>query len=338
MPSLEERLGLPRVVEPARSLPQGAQRLDPDLPLRPAEMEIAVDTLCLDSTSFRQLAESNGGAEGVGAAVLRIVGERGKMHNPVTGSGGILIGTVAAIGAEFPDAPPVGSRIVGLGSLTLMPLRLENVADVDPRSASVAVEGTAYLAAAVPWAYLPEDLPRSAAISAFDVCNAASETRSLARHGVNNVLVLGGGHAGLLAVAAGREALGPDGKTILADYDEAVCERARRLGLCDVVIRTDLRDPVGALETLEAQGLGPADLTVVVVNATGCEPAAILMTADTGTVLFFSMATSFTAAALSAEGMTSTARMLVGSGYAPDRGGYALDLLRRFPELQDMFV
>ncbi len=48
-----------------------------------------------------------------------------------------------------------------------------------------------------------------------------------------------------------------------------------------------------------------ADLTVVVVNATDCEAAAILLTADHGTVLFFSMATSFTKAALGADGLAS---------------------------------
>ena len=67
---------------------------------------------------------------------------------------------------------------------------------------------------------------------------------------------------------------------------------------------------------------------MVVVNATGCEPAAILLTADDGTVLLFSMATSFSAAALAADGIGSAARMVIGSGFAPDRGAYALELVR----------
>jgi L-erythro-3,5-diaminohexanoate dehydrogenase len=77
---------------------------------------------------------------------------------------------------------------------------------------------------------------------------------------------------------------------------------------------------------LSDAGAPPADLTVVVVNATRCEPTAILATRDDGTVLFFSMATNFTTAALTADGMTSCARMIVGSGYTPDAGSYALDL------------
>jgi hypothetical protein len=46
------------------------------------------------------------------------------------------------------------------------------------------------------------------------------------------------------------------------------------------------------------------------------------------------MATLFTKAALGSDGLASSARMLVGSGYAPDRGAYALELLGRDQRLQ----
>jgi L-erythro-3,5-diaminohexanoate dehydrogenase len=94
-------------------------------------------------------------------------------------------------------------------------------------------------------------------------------------------------------------------------------------------VATDLRDPLAALEAAREAGAPPADLTVVVVNATGCEAAAILMTAPAGRILFFSMATSFGTAALTSDGLSSDARMVIGSGFSPDRGAYALELVRR---------
>jgi L-erythro-3,5-diaminohexanoate dehydrogenase len=139
--------------------------------------------------------------------------------------------------------------------------------------------------------------------------------------------VLGGGHAGLLALAAAREALGSHGRTVLIDSSASVCARAERLGLCDDALSVDLRDALGALGAVQALGIPRADLTVVVVNAKGCEAASILLTADHGTVLFFSMATSFAKAALGSEGVSSNARMIIGSGYAHDRGAYALELI-----------
>ncbi len=330
MSSLIEALGTERVLEPPGALPQAARRLDASLAMRRYEMELEVDTLAIDSTSFRQLVEANAAeADRVAAAIMAIVTDRGKMQNPVTGSGGILTGTVRAVGDSFPNPPRVGTRLVSLASLTLIPLRLHAVGDIDVGSSHVPVSGTAYLSWLAPWTAYPEEVPLQAALAALDVCNAASQTRALVGTDTQNVLVLGGGHAGLLALAAARDRCAPGAQLVLIDAEERICERARHLGLCDIALRLDLRDAVGALRRLEEAGLPRADVTVVVVNASDCEAAALLLTADHGTVLFFSMATSFTRAALGSEGMASTARMLIGSGYAPDRGAYALELVGR---------
>jgi len=330
MSSLIEALGAERVLEPPGALPQAALRLDATMPMQPYEIEIGVDTLCVDSSSFRQLVESNDhDPVKVGEAILAIVAERGKLYNPVTGSGGILTGTVRAVGDAHPEPPPVGARVVTMVSLTLTPLRLDAVGEVECSSPHVPVTGTAYLPSGSPWVAYPDDIPFDAALAALDVCNAASQTHSLIDEGTRTMLVLGGGHAGLLALATARDALPGSGRLVLIDADERICERARRLGLCDVALRIDLRDAIGAVRSLEAAGVPRADLTVVVVNASDCEAAAILLTADSGTVLFFSMATSFTKAALGADGLASGARMVIGSGYAPDRGRYALELIRR---------
>jgi L-erythro-3,5-diaminohexanoate dehydrogenase len=58
-------------------------------------VRIKVERLNLDAASFRQLFTKHGGdGDAVRAEVLQIVRTRGKMHNPVTGSGGMLVGTV----------------------------------------------------------------------------------------------------------------------------------------------------------------------------------------------------------------------------------------------------
>jgi L-erythro-3,5-diaminohexanoate dehydrogenase len=309
--------------------------LDVTLPLQPYEVELAVEMLAIDSTSFRQLAEANGrDPAAIADAIVQIVAERGKMHNPVTGSGGILMGKVSGVGDAYDDPPPVGARVISLASLTLTPLRLSSIGDVDPRSSHVPVSGTAFLPRSAPLAPYPADIELTAALAALDVCNSASQTRALIDGETRTVLVLGGGHGGLLALAAGRECLQPGGRLVLVDADERICRRARELKLCDLALCVDLRDAVAAAESLQAAGVPRADLTVVVVNASDCEAAALLLTADHGTVLFFSMATSFTKAALGSEGMASTARMLIGSGYIADRGEYALELVRRNERLE----
>jgi L-erythro-3,5-diaminohexanoate dehydrogenase len=326
-------LGADRVIAPAGALPQPAERLDASGPVRPHELELSVDRLCLDSTSFEQIsAAADRDPERIGERILEIVAGRGKMHNPETDSGGVAVGAVTAVGSRFEGpAPAIGDRIVTLASLTLTPLRLQTVEHVEPGSPQIAVQGCAYVAERSPWGPVPDDLPLEPALAAYDVYGAASHTRALAPAG-GCVCVLGCGHAGLLALAAARD--GAEGATTVAvDADPAAVARAEELGLCDFAVVADLRDPLAAAEAAGAAGAPAADLCVFVVSAAGCEPAAILLTDDAGTVLFFSMATSFQTAALTADGMGSRARMLVGSGYAADEGAYALELLRRNPAL-----
>jgi L-erythro-3,5-diaminohexanoate dehydrogenase len=324
---VRQRLGADRVLDPPGSLPQPAERLDPSGPVRPYEFEVAVERLLIDSTSFRDLGERAGGdAARMAKRIIEIVSGRGKLHNPDTDSGGVLSGTVADVGGRFEDPPASGDRIVTLASLTLTPLRLDAVEHLDPTFPLVEVAGTAYISDRAAWAPMPDDLPLATALQIHDVCAAASQTRALAAPG-DTVYVLGAGHGGKLVLAAARDAT--DGGTVVAvDVDPGAIDRATRLGLCDIGVTVDLRDPLAALEAVRAAGAPPANLAVVTVNTGGCEPTAILLTAEQGTVLFFSMATGFSAAALAADGIGSEVRMLIGSGYSPDRGAYALELVR----------
>ncbi len=332
---LRQRLGADRVAAPPGALPQPADRLDASGPVRPYEFEVEVERLCLDSTSFRNIRErSDADPSRMAQRILEIVAERGKMHNPETDSGGVALGTVTKVGEHYGSPPEPGQRIVTLASLTLTPLRLAAVTRLDPDNPQVEVSGTAYVADSSAWGPVPEDLPLKAVLEIYDVYAAGSITHALAPAEGGTVCVLGAGHAGKLALAAARDAM-KGGTLIAVDVDQGAIDRVLELGLCDIGVTTDLRDPLAAVDAVRAAGGPPADFTVVVVNATGCEPTAIMLTADTGTLLFFSMATNFSTAALTADGMASKVRMLIGNGYTPDVGAYSLDLVRRSPALRE---
>ena len=333
-PEVIDGLGTDRVVRPIGSLPQPAEKLDPSAPVRSHEFEISVNRLCLDSTSYRNIrAEAGADPTRMGNRILEIVATRGKMHNPVTDSGGVALGTVSAIGAQFRNPPAIGDRVVTLASLTLTPLRLDSIVRLEPDSAQVEVTGTAYVCASAPWGLLPDDMGINAAVEIYDVYGAASHTARLApKSGV--VYVLGCGHAGKLAMAAARDTMDDGSIVVAVDVDELAVRRVRDAGLCDIGVVADLQNPVAALAALRDTGAPPADLTIVVVNAPRCEPFSILATREHGTVLFFSMATNFSTAALTADGMGHDVTMLIGSGYTPDAGQYALDLVRRTPALR----
>ncbi|MDP9443879.1 MAG: L-erythro-3,5-diaminohexanoate dehydrogenase, partial [Actinomycetota bacterium] len=171
-------MGLHRVLAPAGVLPQAAERLDPTPRLWPHEVRIRVERLNLDAASFRQLSDQHAGdGAAVRGEVLRIVRARGKMHNPVTGSGGMLVGTVEEVGPRSPLGLVVGDRVTTLVSLTLTPLLIEDeLTGWDGRSEQVPCRGHAILFARSVAARLPGDLPMPLALAVMDVCGAPALT------------------------------------------------------------------------------------------------------------------------------------------------------------------
>ncbi|MEW2045148.1 lysine 5,6-aminomutase subunit alpha [Streptomyces sp. NPDC005476] len=337
-------LGLHRVLAPAGVLPQAAERLDPDSPLREDELRIDVEYLNLDAASYRQLHEEHGGnGDAIRAAVCRIVRERGKMHNPVTGSGGMLIGTVAEAGPRTPLGLRPGDRVASLVSLTLTPLTLtDGLRDWDGLGERVPARGHAVLFGRSVAAALPADLPDELSLAVLDVCGAPALTaRTVAGYAARagtapSVAVLGAaGKSGCLALAAARRAGAGRLVGVVPDRPEEAALTAS--GLADTVLRADARDAVALSERLDGAG-GPVDITVVCTDVPGCEHAAVLATRDGGTVVFFSMATSFPTAALGAEGLRADVTMLIGNGYQPGHAEQALELVRTDPGVRALYA
>ena len=342
-------VGLHRVLEPTGddiTLPQAARRLDARPRLWPDEVRIAVDTLNLDAASYRQLADKHsvdghvdGGA--VREEVLDIIATRGKMQNPVTGSGGMLIGTVEEVGPESPLGLHPGDRVATLVSLSLTPLAVtDGLERWDGLSEQVPARGHAILFGRSIAARLPDDLDPRLALMVMDVCGAPALVQRVvgeyaARGAAPTVAVLGGaGKSGSLSLAAARAA--GAGRTIGVVPVERERAALEASGLADAVVRADARSPLGLAAAVESAG-GPADVTVVCVDVPGCEQPAVLATAQGGTIVFFSMATSFAAAALGAEGLAADVRMLIGNGYVPGHAELALSLLRDVPAVRALF-
>jgi L-erythro-3,5-diaminohexanoate dehydrogenase len=241
--------GLRRVISPAGVLPQRADRLDPDLPLGDDELSIDVDALNIDSASFRQISDEVArDAVRIGEEVGRIVRERGKMHNPVTGSGGMLIGRVREVGPRNPAADDLapGDRIATLVSLTLTPLRIDEVLAVHPEVERIDVRGSAILFATGLWSRLPSDMPDKLALAALDVCGAPALVARHARPGAR-VLVIGAGKSGALVCAQARETLAGSGEVVAADVNEKALADLTAIGVVDRTLHLDATRGVDAL-------------------------------------------------------------------------------------------
>jgi L-erythro-3,5-diaminohexanoate dehydrogenase len=330
--------GTHRVLEPRGGLPQPAARVDNDFSrLFAGEVLLAVETLNVDAASFTQM-EGQGDPSHI---VLRTVAERGKQHNPVTGSGGMLLGRVVQIAPEGrPEGETLapGDRVATLVSLSLTPLRIDRVRAVRPPSAQMDVDGEAVLFGSGAYARLPEDLPERLALAALDVAGAAPQVARLVRPG-HVVVVLGaGGKSGVLCVAEARRRGGSGACIVGLEASARAADQLRALGLCDAVVAADARDPVAVRgAVLAATGGREADVTFSCVNVPDAELGAILATRDRGIVYFFAMSTSFTKAALGAEGVGKDVDLFVGNGFAHGHADHTLAMLRDMPAIRALF-
>ena len=333
--------GTHRVIEPKGVLPQPALKTDNTMDIYDNEILIDVQTLNIDSASFTQIKEqAKGDIEEIKKIMIGIVEERGKHQNPVTGSGGMLIGTVEEIGPALEGKTDlkVGDKIATLVSLSLTPLRIDEILEVRPEVDQVDIKGKAILFESGIYAKLPEDIPENLALAVLDVCGAPAQTAKLVKPG-DTVLVIGGtGKSGMLCLYEAKKRAGVTGKVICVGSRDETINRVKALNLADVYIKANAADAVGLMEKVyEATNGQMADIVINTVNIQNTEMSSILCTKDGGTVYFFSMATSFTKAALGAEGVGKDVTMLIGNGYTKGHAEIALQIMREAPELRKVF-
>lgn len=333
--------GSHRVIEPQGVLPQPAERINNNFSvLYDNEILIDVDVLNIDSASFTQMkSQAEGDPNQVAQIIQDTVARRGKQHNPVTGSGGMLTGKVKAIGSALSGRDlRIGERIATLVSLSLTPLHIDKIKTIHMDTDQVEIQGEAILFASGIYAKIPDDMPAKLALAVLDVAGAPAQTAKIVKPGATVVVIGGGGKSGLLCLHEACKHAGVTGKVIGISHSPEGVKRMKESGLPVIAIQGDARDALGMLREIEKQTEGKmADLTLNMVNISNTELGSIIITKDKGTVYFFSMATSFTAAALGAEGIGKDVTMLVGNGYTEGHAQIALEIMRENPRLRAIY-
>ena len=335
------KYGTHRVIEPKGVLTQAAWKIDNDM-TKHYSNEIICDVISLniDSASFTQIEEACGGDEQkIGEMIMGIVAERGKQQNPVTGSGGMFIGKVAYIGEDLKDRDlKVGDKIASLVSLSLTPLKIEKILAIHKDIDRVDIIGQAVLFESGIYAKLPDDMSEPLALAALDVAGAPAQARKLPKEG-DSVLILGAnGKSGVLCGYEAMKKVGPKGNVVGVVRNPAQVPALMELGVYNRVIVASATEPIAVLDAALAANDGKEyDISICCVNIESCEMSAILPVRDDGIVYFFSMATSFTKAALGAEGIGKDVTMIIGNGYTKDHAEITLNVLRENEKLRKLF-
>lgn len=338
---MESRFGTHRVLDPKGSLPQAAYHLDATPVCGTTEVLIDVAILNIDSASFHQLKEACGhDVEKMKIMIKDIVKAQGKMQNPVTKSGGMLIGTVKQVGSLYHDQSLVkGTKIATLVSLSLTPLYIEEIHDINLSNEQVRITGQAILFDSGIYAKIPDDLDEKLVLAALDVCGAPAQVKKLAKKD-NTVFIIGAaGKSGLLCSYMAKKQVGPKGRVIGLVNEVEQAKLLKELNVVDEILMEDALNSVAVYEKMMVLTDGKlADLTINVVNVQSTEMTSILATKDDGIVYFFSMATSFTKAALGAEGVGKDVNMMIGNGYTKGHAEITLDIFRHNKVLKDLFM
>ena len=332
--------GTHRVLSPANALPQNADKVNNQIPIYSNELLVNVSTLNIDSASFRQMTEACGGTEHVGEMIKTIVQQRGKQQNPVTGSGGMLLGTVAEMGAEYPNPFQfsVGDKVASLVSLSLTPLHIDRIIQIFGDRDQVTIAGYAIFFATGVLAKIPDDLPETLVLAVLDVAGAPAQTQRLVKPNQNVVIIGAGGKSGSICCAVARNILQDSGKLIAIQPSARGCQRIKDLGYCDEILQIDAQNPIACQKAVrDATGGEMADVVINCAPVNDTEMSSIMCAKNNGIVYFFTMATSFTKAALGAEGIGSDAQLIIGNGYAPGHAKMALDIIRSHPPLRQLF-
>jgi L-erythro-3,5-diaminohexanoate dehydrogenase len=346
------RYGFHRVLEPARASCQAAAKLNNSAKLlHPTETLLSVQRLILDSTSARSLGESSDAA----GFITGTVTARGKMHNPETESGGVLLATVREIGPDSSHRHSLtpGDVVVPLSSLTCIPLHLDRVQGFYAEAA--AVEGTAVLFDSSPVARVPPDVSPSVAVLSLDISSLVPQVDRAIRQAVLDarvggddrrvsILVQGLGKSGLAAISCIRrlEASGQLGSRKLqvlgSDTSETAVSSAVVREHADAVAQLDAREPLATLDFLAEHGQSDGcDLVLATHNQSDCGASAVFAAREFGRVIFFSMATNFAQANLATDTAGKDVACSFGVGLAHQQGEAMFQLLRDDPLLRAHF-
>ncbi len=332
--------GLDRVLEPRGMVPAAAWKIDNRRELGSREFRIRLERIHLEWDSFQQICSSCGfDEEKVRRKIADIIDKRGKLHNPFTGSGGILTGTVEELGTELDmeDAPQPGERICCITSLTCIPLYIQSIREIDYRYGQLICDGYAILFETTSVCRFDSKIPQAAALAAIDEVGSLFGAYQLAaEHECQTIVIIArDAFTALIYSAAVREGVGDAASVSIImhkDTKETLSkdEMTQLLQpLAESVHFADLTQPVAAREYFQenAPQLMNVDQVIVADDIFGAETLAVLLTRPFGDVFFSSVLNHYLQAQIAAESIGKIVSMYASDQYIRDFPEFAVKIV-----------
>lgn len=327
--------GTERVLEPKHVLPTSAWRLDNSRYLNAAEMRLDVKRIHIEGTSFKEICLEGGDNEQkIKEKIMDIVIRRGKLHNPVTDTGGLLYGVVSEIDDDYPNPKKlkVGDEVICNASLASVPLDLQDILSIDRAYGQIEVEGHAILTAGMPVLKKPEDLPLKLLMYTLDESGTIFRISTTAV-GKKRFLVVGNNLlSNLLFGVAIRKVARDDAEIVcLLDKNTDTVLRGESIDrltkkVFSEIHYVDILRPLECIETIESEGL--FDLSVNCVDITGAETINILATKSGGTVVFANLINNYNIALYITEAISRQLDIRCADGYLEAYDYFDFEIVR----------
>ena len=338
---MEMTYGLKRVAEPQYVLPTSAWKLDNSRNIYPNELRISVRRIHLEGTSFKQICtESNYNEEKIKQKIIDIIIRRGKLHNPVTDTGGLAFGTVEEIGEEFynPQNLKVGDTIICNASLASVPIQIENILAIDHVFNQIDASGYAILHDHVPIIKIEEDMPVNLLLYTLDESGTLYRLSQLAE-GQSKFLIVGNNMiTNLIFGYVIRRQVGAKGE-IVCLLDKKTGMQVMGDGIDQLIAHVfnevhflNILKPIHAVERLKLNQ--QFDLSVNCAEIPGAETINILATKAGGTVLFANLINNLKISLYITESISKPLNVENAEGYLEDEETFDIALVR---ELADYF-
>lgn len=327
--------GMNRVIEPKQVLPTSAWKVDNNREIMPWEMRISIKRIHVEGTSFRQICLEAGNNEDIiREKIIDIVIKRGKLHNPVTDTGGLLYGAVEEIGERYqnPKGLMAGEEVLCNASLATIPIYISRISKVDMAYNQLEAEGYAILTNGIPVVRKPEGVPMDLLLFTFNESGTIYRVSNAAR-GKQRFLVVGNNlMMNLLFGYTIRKVAGKEAE-IICFFDkktDMVVKGASVDELMDLVFSevhyVNILEPMDCLSRFQEEKL--VDLSVNCADIPGAETINILSTRSGGTVIFANLISNYNIALYITESISRQLDIRCADGYLEAYDEFDIQLVK----------
>ena len=332
---MKTNYGTERVLEPKHVLPASAWKLDNTRYLNSGEMRLDVKRIQIEGTSFKELCLEGGDNEQkIKQKIIDIVIRRGKLHNPVTDTGGLLFGVVAEIDDEYPNTKglKVGDEVICNASLASIPLHIDDVTGIDRAYGQVDVEGYAIIAPKMPVLKKPADLPIKLLMYTLDESGTIYRISTTAV-GKKRFLVVGNNLLSNLLFGVAIRKVARDDAEIVCLLDKKTDEVLKGESIDRLAAEVfteihyvDILRPLECIDTIESEGL--FDLSVNCVDLGGRGIIKNLATKSGGTVVFANLINNYNIALYITEAIARQLDIRCADGYLEAYDAFDFEIVR----------